>query len=119
MHAQAIAHAMSAYSAKNVGDTNIKGQHKGWSSQNDTLDSHVPHLDETGSVLTESHQACGSQHMVQAQRIHLSKQSGLVDMISQVAMLDSYSLKEWRDDRLCCAQPLASIPIHNPDWCLG
>ncbi len=52
-------------------------------------------------------------------RNHLRKQSGLIDVISQVAVLDSYSLKEWRDDRLCCAQPLASIPIYNPDWCLG
>jgi len=40
-------------------------------------------------------------------------------MISQVAVLNSYSLKEWRDDWLCRAQPLASIAIHNPDWCLG
>ena len=45
---------------------------------------------------------------------HLSKQHCPVDMVSEVAMLNSNCLKEWRYDRRRSTQPLPSIAIHDP-----
>ena len=50
---------------------------------------------------------------------HLRKQHCPVDMVSEIAMFDGHSLKERRDDRRCCTQPLPGIAIHNPHRSLG